>query len=278
MLDINPNLHYSFGQGSPPYLMPRKCTVCAHTKLTEINKQISAGRPYRAIALNYKLGVQSMYRHVENCLGLSFAAVIEKKKEDAAIDVYKEFEEQLAFAKQLREAAREYLSDPIDPLRINIIPFSHEISISYFDHTDLTDGDFPKPKKKTAMLSNLLMAVESIGELIKESGGTVDDERYHKILGSIIEIDRISIKHVDLRSFATDCIRTTDQCIDRFARLGGLYQKEAENKKDFENALSAVKDFITKHPDADKDKVVTTFASGRGIPAERIRQELGMIG
>ena len=257
--------------------MPRKCTVCSHTKLAEINKEISAGKPYRAIALNYKLGVQSMYRHVETCLKLSFAAVIEKKKEDAAIDVYKEFEEQLAFAKQLRESAREYLSDPLDPLRINIIPFADEIQVSYFDHTETTESG--QPTKKTASLAQLLHAVQEIGKMLMAADANTDGQLFSEaVFARILSIDKISIKHVDLRSFALDAIKTTDQCIDRFARLGGLYQKEAENKKDFENALAAVKGFLTTHPEADKEKVIGTFATGRGIPAERIKQELGMIG
>jgi hypothetical protein len=184
----------------------------------------------------------SLHRHTENCLKVAIAAVIAKKKEKQGIDVHREFEENLVFARRLRLAAYTYLSDPIDPLKILIIPFAHEIEVSYFDNTDLIGPeDDPKPKKKSAKLSMLLAQIEQLRNF---------------------EVDKVNIKHIDLRSFALDCIRTVDVCVDKFARLAGSYKKDGPNANDTESMAKRVVDRLVKEHGWSEDQArehVSTF-------------------
>lgn len=244
----------------PKQKVGRKCSVCFHPAVDQINAQIVDGVSFRTISrqvTNDEKMRAAFQRHAENCLKIELAALIQRKKEEQAINVYTEFEENLAFARMLRTAAYEYLSDPIDPLKISIIPFAHEIDVSYFDNTDLTEGRNPKPKKKSSKLDMLLAQVEQLRNL---------------------DVDKVSIKHVDLRSFAIECIRAVDTCVDKFAKIGGEYFSDKETARREANAVKAIKDFLTEHPGMPKDQVIDAFSAGRNIPRERLADQLGVIG
>jgi hypothetical protein len=43
--------------------MPKRCTICLHKQLPAIELALSDGRPYRAIAAQYGVGVMSLSRH-----------------------------------------------------------------------------------------------------------------------------------------------------------------------------------------------------------------------
>jgi hypothetical protein len=197
--------------------------------VSRINSLLADGVSFRTISNRIQNDDKlkpSLQRHAENCLKIAIAAVIAKKKEQQGIDIHKEFEENLAFARTLRLSAYEYLSDPVDPLKIAIVPFAHEIDVTYFDMTDLVGPeDDPKPKKKTAKLSMLLAQIEQLRNF---------------------EVDKISIKHVDLRSFALDCIRTVDVCVDKFARIAGAYKKDSPNPNDTEAVAKRVVERLVK--------------------------------
>jgi hypothetical protein len=238
--------------------MGRKCTVCSSGNLRAVDKAIREGGTYRGIAAQYKIGVSSMLRHTENCLGLTLSAITKQRGEKSAINVYQEFEANLAFASKLRIAAEEYLADPIDPLQMKLQPFAHEVDIAYFDWSDLEgEGGDAKPKKKTAKLSMLIADAEKVRNF---------------------EVDRITIKTVDLRSWALDAIKTVDLCVDRFARLAGEYQKDQDNAKTLKDTLGAIQTYLNEHPEADREKVIHTFAVGRNVPADKIAENLGIIG
>lgn len=210
--------------------MPRKCTICSHKQTSKINKAISDGASLRRIAAQYSLSPNSILRHTENCLKLSLSAFVEKKLEKQGIDVYKEFEANLEFARKLRAAAEEYLADPLDPLRLAIIPRADEIDVVYYESwaavSPAAEGEsdgtevakptrLPKPTKKTAKLSMLLESVEEMRN---------------------IEVDKVSIRHMDLRKFALDAIEVADTCVDRFAKLRGEYQQDKPNAENIELA------------------------------------------
>ncbi len=157
--------------------MPMKCSVCSHKQVKRFNTELLNGKALRDIALRGGMSHQSVYRHLENCLKVEVQAVIQENKVARAIDVHEEFREQLDFAKKLRQAAEFYLRDTSDPLKLSIIPRADEIDITYLDHTDMTGGEYPQPKQKTAKLSVLLATIEEVRN---------------------IEADKINIKHVDL--------------------------------------------------------------------------------
>jgi hypothetical protein len=182
----------------------RKCSICTHKKVGQINKAIAEGVSFRNVVERFGLALGSVHRHTEKCLQLALAAVTEQKLVEQGIDVHKEFEEQLEFAKQLRIAAKEYLASPDDPLKLILTPRADEIEVVYYDHNDLFMG---LPKKKKAQLSVLLESLST------EAG---------------FEPDKYSIKHVDMRKFALDAIATADICIDKFAKLAGMYVDKSE--------------------------------------------------
>lgn len=199
--------------------MPRKCTVCHHGSVTQINSAIAAGQGCRDIAGRWEgLSKSSVYRHSRNCLQISLKVMVGEQRVHQAIDVHREFSEQLEAAKQLLEISREYLSDPDDPSQLFIGPQSHEIDVYYTDHNDC-DGD-GRPKKKKAKL-NVLLA---------------------ELAGREIEAPPVEMKTLDIRKFALDAIRTADLCLDKFARISGAYQKDKSNEQDTAGMIEVLTD------------------------------------
>lgn len=233
----------------------RKCSICSHAAAKKINSEVRAGRSFRGISLKYGMSDTSVGRHAENCLGLSLRAVIEQGKIAQAIDVHAEFEEQLAFAKKLRYAAEEYLSDTHDPLKLALLPRADEIDVVYFDWSDMVGGESGQPKKKTAVLAQLLATLKH---------GT-------------FEPDKVTIKHVDIRKFALDALDKADMCIDKFAKLSGAYQQDRRNETDIQKVADALRAWLVKYPDATLDQRqewLGWFAEGSNLKASEIARHL----
>lgn len=214
----------------------RKCSVCTNERVADINTRIARGDSFRAISCQFfedESARESVRRHTENCLKLDIKALVEEKRIERAIDAHQEFSEQLLFAKELRAAARDYLAHP-ETGEICLFPRSDEVSVVYLDYKDLTATG--EPKKKTDTLDILLERTKT---------------------GSI-EPTRTIIRHVDVRSFSLDAIKTSDVCIDKFAKLGGLYQKDRANEYDFDQAIA-----LAKHMQSEgypTEKILAFFA------------------
>lgn len=194
----------------------RKCVICTHADTERINLAITDGVSFRTIAhQNGGFDKNCVSRHAQNCLGIDVRVIAEKQRAAQAINVYEEFAEQLAFAKTLRDTAQMYLSDPDDPFGLFLGPQAHEIDITYYDHNDLEEVGSGenitlRPKKKKAKLNDLLA----------------------EMAGKGFESSRVEIKTLDIRKYALDAISTADVCIDKFARMGGAYQKDKNNQAD----------------------------------------------
>jgi len=201
----------------------QRCSICTHPSVKKINSLIQAGKSLHSIALNFNSTAPTVTRHTQKCLSLAISAVLERQIQGQGIDVVSEFTEQLAFAKRLRVAAEEYLSYAADPLKISLMPRADEIDVTYFDQSELNERG--KPTKKTDSLASLLYEIEAGG-------------RY--------ESDKISIKHVDIRKFALDAINVTDACIDKFAKLAGLYTQEKKNPEDVVAAAKIIADNLIR--------------------------------
>lgn len=203
----------------------RRCSICTHDRVNEINKKVAEGGSFRGIARHFDTDDSSLMRHVSNCLTIEIGALIKEQKVAQAINVYEEFLEQLALAKSLRNTAQMYLSDPDDPFGLFIGPQAHEIDITYHDFNDLEEvgsGENMtlKPKKKKAKLNVILAELSGRG----------------------IESSRVDVKTLDIRKFALDAISTADVCIDKFARMGGAYQKDKNNQQDTAELIEALVD------------------------------------
>lgn len=200
--------------------MPRKCSICSHKQVTAINKAICNSDSYRNIAKQFTVGHVSVLRHVVTCLNLCYQTLAEEKRIAQAINVHDEFAEQLAFAKKLRDTAQAYLSDPDDPFELTLGPQAHETDILYYDWNDRDDEG--RPKKKKAKL-NILLA---------------------ELAGRGIEAYRVEMKGIDIRKYALDAISTADVCIDKFARMGGAYQKDRKNERDPAQLMEDLVNFL----------------------------------
>lgn len=190
--------------------MPRSCKACKHPQVKAINKLILNGKSLRHISSQYELSDHGVMRHTENCLKRTLGAIKEQHKERQAVDIYKEFEEQLEFARNLRLAAQKWLTvnDEVD-----LDPRAGEVMVVYLDHLDAKQNGEPKQKK---------LKLDALLEL-----ATVEDAR---------EPQFATVKTMDLRKFALEAVTVTDTCIDRFARLSGMYQQERSNTQDAELA------------------------------------------
>lgn len=132
-----------------------------------------------------------------------------------AVDVHAEFAEQLSFAKDLRRAAEQWLKASTET--IDLDPRSTEVQVVYDDWLDCDQNGIPKQKK--ADLRELLDRIE----------------------GDKVRPDFSVVKTLDLRKFALDAISVTDACIDKFAKLGGFYQKDRTNEMDGLRACDAAR-------------------------------------
>jgi hypothetical protein len=233
--------------------MPPTCSICKLKNVGEINSQIAQGVPFRNIAQQIKPTHYSVYRHAINCLTMDVQQFMREGRLPSVINVREEFAEQLAFAKKLRVAAQDYLSDPADPLKVILLPRADEIEVVYYDNNDVTEGENPKPKKKRTDLQTLLYmlqgpddladdwAKEAAAEKILDEGDP--DKVFRKTWEAAKkyflrerqsidrEADKVTIKHVDLRSFAIKSLEAADMALNRFAMMEGAYTDNRPNPK-----------------------------------------------
>ena len=133
----------------------RKCSICTHDSVIEIDKSILKGNSFRVIS-RQMFGDESKHdsirRHASDCLETDLAVVLREAKQanriQSIVDVYNEFYEQLEYAKQLRIASKEWLTDP-ETGRITLEPKADEVQVIYYDPMQiLRDGGF---KQKSAV-------------------------------------------------------------------------------------------------------------------------------
>lgn len=229
----------------------RKCSICAHADVKAINASILKAVPFRVISgqvWGNDSKRSSLMRHTDNCLNAEIAAVIQQQKVKTSIDAFTELCEQLEFAKQLREAARDYLSDQDG--KIALIPRTDEIEVLYVD----TSGEFPV--KCRALLSELLEKASNHGVMTL----------------------RPQFKHMDLRKFALDAIGTADPIIDKFLKIEGLYTKERENGDVVTKAAEAIRMLLDKYEGANRDDLIDRYSTAKNIDRATLAQELGRVG
>lgn len=189
---------------------PPTCMICRHERAVDINRDILNGN-MKQKAICEKWGITShdvMWRHLTKHLATTMKKIHEDKKVRDTVTVYEELLDQLDFAKSMRIAAQEYLSDPKDPLRMMLLPRASEVEVVYYDYNELSSEGIPT--KKSEKLQDLLAMLSVRG----------------------YESDRVIVKHVDIRKFALDTIASVDLVLDKFSRIEGLYQKDRKNAVD----------------------------------------------
>lgn len=210
----------------------RKCSICTHEESEKIDAEILKGKSFRAISRQFfsnDSARDSVRRHAENCLKVDLQVYREKAVEQGRINSYvgvrEEFEQLLSYAKKLRQASENVLSDP-ETGEISLEPRAWEVDVIYTLVDQNGDSEnFTKKKEKLHVILNRLE-----GKL----GINVHSE----------------VKTTDIRDFALKTIDRCDLVIDKFAKLEGAYQKEKENETD--EAVKKIKDSIMRRA-AEKD-------------------------
>lgn len=259
----------------------RKCSICSHDDVKKINSLINEGTSFRRISSHFGMADRSVSRHAENCLNLEIAMLLKEKRIENAIDHQQEITEQLEFAKALRLAARQYLSDP-DTGELTLIPRAREITVIFEDYDDLNRQN--EPKKKREKLDTLLEKLENVRRFhtqllradverilenadkeVKEKVSTLFDN-YHT---DFVEVTKTEIKHVDIRQYALNAITIVDLVLDKVAKVKGLYQADKPNDTTIENAVRGFQWWLEDNPGAtpeEKDIWIKRFAVGAKLP------------
>lgn len=243
----------------------RKCSVCTHAQVKEINSAINRADSFRGISRQFGVGDDSVGRHAENCLKLEIRALIEEKKIENAIDHWAEIYDLLAFGKELKNASRDYLKDP-ETGALTLIPRAKEVLVIYEDHVDLTKNYEPKKKRENldvllerletyrgAVLDDLLIDFVRLFERYDQEDQLMVKDIHAEVTRVVagykrdhIDTTKVHIKHVDIRKFALDAINTIDTVLDKVARVQGVYQKDRDNQID---EITALRQTIQKAAD-----------------------------
>jgi len=230
----------------------RPCSCCTHADTKAINKAIYERVSFRHISTQYGMSESSVKRHANKCLFIEARLLNGHADLTQQIDVVHEFQEQLQFAKDLREAARKWLLVAGD---IDLDPRSTEVQVVYLDPLSVDDNGNMEQKK--APLEDVLNLVRGVA------------------------IPRTSvIKTVDLRKFALDAINTADTCIDKFAKLGGLYTNPKDNPDTIAHAISAYHDWAMDNPNAtyEEQRVwLSKFASQAKVTPDQLAEKVQAI-
>jgi hypothetical protein len=235
------------------------CSICTHPNAREISIQIAKSTPFRHLVKQFGVSLGSLSRHSSKCLKLTPEMIVQQRRVEQSVDAYKEFESQLNFAKKLRDSAMEFLSDPDDPLRMSIAPRADEIDVIYYEYPIGENGEKGKATRKKAKLSEL---IESIQDANKS-----------------LSARQFIVKQPDIRKFALDAIAVTDTCIDKFAKIGGLYMKDRDNAESIQKALEAFNLWSDKNPGAAPEQIrdaIATFARGLNVSKHELMLKAGV--
>lgn len=57
----------------------------------------------------------------------------------------------------------------------------------------------------------------------------------------------------------------------------GIKQLPRENEQKLKQTIAAIEHYLVEHPEADRGKVINTFAAGRGVPVEPVLEHFGEV-
>ena len=185
---------------------------------------------------------------------------IARKNGKKIIDTYEELTKNFDFVSKLRDACERWLKHP-ETDTFSIDPRGSEIDVVYFDYEDKdAQGN---PKRKT--------------ESLQESLARLDGTRY--------ESDAQFIKTADIRELALKTIDRIDTTLDKFARLGGQYQKDKGNEADaLANAVaaySAAMEYACPqcgHRDRSEDVIADIVRLNGKVEARVLRERVQELG
>lgn len=183
-------------------LADTRCSICRGKRIAKreaINTALGKGLSWNEIESLTGVPSRTVGNHAQH-LPAIFKEAKAKGILEQPIDVWKEFGEQLAFAKELRAAAAAWLRCP-ETGKITLEPRASEVNVIYLDPNDTTQSG--EMKKKKANLQVMLDRIE--GKLCESP---------------------VAVVSSDIRKFSFDALSAAETTIDKFAKMGGNYVKE----------------------------------------------------
>jgi hypothetical protein len=154
----------------------RKCKVCDHKQVAEINRRLRDGDSLNSISLRYNISRRTLTSHKSECLSKLLAQDETAKKVIVGDSIIKTIEEQITKVMKMIDACDDYLTDPDDPEKYFLGPQGHEIEVVY----NLIDKETGKilPQKEKANIQDLLQEIEEkAGYVIKGYASKQTDPR-----------------------------------------------------------------------------------------------------
>ncbi|MDC7221604.1 MAG: hypothetical protein PQJ59_16840 [Spirochaetales bacterium] len=142
----------------------KRCKVCEHKMVAEINSKIRNGEPISRLCALYGISRNTIMKHRDNCLTDILA------KDDAARDAMQatglknDMEELLTRVRKLFDAYDRQLQDPDNPDQYDVSPRANEIDIIYRDFDKETGKQSQITKK--ANFQQLLDTIYTDGRFI----------------------------------------------------------------------------------------------------------------
>ena len=69
-----------------------KCTVCSHSKRSDIDKALAQGESYRNIGARFTLSYSAVNRHSKKCVGKALARVSGEREQGSGLNILSELE------------------------------------------------------------------------------------------------------------------------------------------------------------------------------------------
>lgn len=134
----------------------RKCTICAHPAVNEINEMLVNNVPLNEIVTVYNdLSKMALSRHKQNHIPKTLSKAQEAKEIAQGDAVMTELKRCFERVNRLFDACDHWLKDPEDPSKYNLDPRDRDITVIYTEPGER--------KTKKALLSQLLAKVETKG-------------------------------------------------------------------------------------------------------------------
>lgn len=140
--------------------MAGTCSICTDTQRAAINRALVAGESLRNIAKQFSVSYSALNRHKKNHLPSTLVEAKAAQDTADAIDVMAELERCFQRVNLLFDACDRWLRDADDPTRYDIGPRAEELTVTYEDVLENSNGD-PYTVRRKRKLSELLPTIES---------------------------------------------------------------------------------------------------------------------
>lgn len=120
------------------------------------------------------------------------------------------------------------------------------------------------------------IAFASIEDALDESGRL--DFNKARENGSAKLIKKIARQQTQYGENVTVEFYSRTDALSQLADMLGLKQAPRQNEADLKKTVDALREYLERFPDADREQAIDVFSKGRNVPREAIASQLGTIG